>query len=204
MQTWIMEIMEQFGYLGILFMMALENLFPPIPSEVILPFGGFMTSYTSLSLSGVIVTSTTGSLLGAIILYCIGRFLTVERLGQVLEDGGKWLPFKKEDLERGTTWFLRYGYWTVLFCRMIPLVRSVISVPAGMTKMNFTLFVSLTLIGTLLWNSLLVFIGAALGRSWTKIVVYVEMYATAVYFLLGLGAICFIFFIWVRHRKKKA
>ncbi|MFD2208376.1 DedA family protein [Virgibacillus halophilus] len=202
MQNWIMEVMEQFGYAGILLMMALENLFPPIPSEVILPFGGFMTSYTSMTFTGVLVTSTTGSLLGAVILYVAGRMLSVERLGDMVDRHRRIFPFKKKDLERGNDWFLKYGPWTVLFCRMIPLVRSVISIPAGMTKMNVTLFTTLTLIGTLIWNFLLVYIGVLLGNSWTKIFYYMEIYSSIVYLSLGAG-ILLLLVVWIRNKMLK-
>lgn len=195
-------MMEQFGYAGILSMMALENLFPPIPSEVILPFSGFMTSYTSLTFTGVLITSTTGSLLGAILLYALGRMLSVERLGEIVERHRRIFPFKKKDLDRGNDWFLKYGPWTVLFCRMIPLVRSVISIPAGMTKMNFALFTSLTLAGTLIWNFLLVYIGVLLGNSWTKIFKFMDIYSTVVYLFLGAGFLTLLV-IWLRNKMMK-
>ncbi|MDU7476037.1 MAG: DedA family protein, partial [Paenibacillus macerans] len=113
--------MEQYGYFGIFLLIALENVFPPIPSEVILTFGGFMTTYTSLTPAGVILASTLGSILGAVILYGIGLLVNVDRLEGWVERYGRFLRLKKEDIRRADAWFDRYGYWTVLFCRMIPL-----------------------------------------------------------------------------------
>ncbi|KHF32577.1 SNARE associated Golgi protein [Paenibacillus sp. P1XP2] len=124
MQNWITDIMEQFGYAGIALVIALENLFPPIPSEVILTFGGFMTTKTHLTVPGVILASTIGSVAGAVVLYLIGLLLEVRRLERIVERWGHVLRVKKEDIHRADRWFAKYGYWTVFFCRMIPLVRS--------------------------------------------------------------------------------
>src|SRR5690606_30525922 len=140
MENWITDFMEQFGYIGIFLLIALENVFPPIPSEVILTFGGFMTTYSDLTMTGVIVAATLGSVLGAVILYGAGYMLNVDRLEAIIDKWGKYLRLKKEDVRKADAWFDKYGYWTVLFCRMIPLIRSLISIPAGMAKMKFGLF----------------------------------------------------------------
>ncbi|HBS45751.1 MAG TPA: alkaline phosphatase, partial [Paenibacillus sp.] len=140
MQAWITDFMEQFGYFGIFLMLAFENIFPPIPSEVILPFGGFMTTTTNLTIPGVIIAATLGSLLGAVILYYIGRLLDVNRLEKIVERWGGLLRISKKDIHKADAWFDKYGYWTVLFCRMVPLVRSLISIPAGMSGMKFGVF----------------------------------------------------------------
>lgn len=151
MQNWITDFMEQYGYIGIALIIALENVFPH-PLEIILPFGGFMTTYTSLTLPGVIIAATIGSVLGAVILYGIGLLIDVNRLEKIVERWGHILRIKKEDIHRVDAWFDKYGMWTVLFCRMVPLVRSLISIPAGMSNMKFGLFILFTTIGTLAWN----------------------------------------------------
>ena len=169
MESWITNFMEQYGYIGVFLMIALENVFPPIPSEIILPFGGFMTTYTSMTVLGVIIASTAGSVVGAVILYGIGLLLDVERLEKIVDRWGHILRITKEDIHKADAWFDKYGNWTVLFCRMIPLVRSLISIPAGMSNMKFSLFLVYTFIGTLIWNIILVSVGAALGENWDRI-----------------------------------
>lgn len=203
MNNWITDFMEQFGYLGIFLMIALENVFPPIPSEVILTFGGFMTTKAELTVTGVIIAATAGSLAGAVILYGIGRLLHVERLEQIIDRWGRLLRVKKEDLHKANAWFGKYGYWTVFFCRMIPLIRSLISVPAGMAKMRFSLFLLFTLIGTLIWNVILVLVGAAVGESWEEIVGFMDIYSNIAYAVIGLG-IAAVLVLWIRRMGKKA
>ena len=186
MESWITNIMEQFGYMGIFLLIMLENLFPPIPSEVILTFGGFMTTHTSLSIFGVVVTSTIGSVAGAIILYSIGLLIDLNKIEKVVEKWGYILRLSKEDIYKANDWFSKYGVWTVFFCRFIPLIRSLISLPAGMTHMNFGIFLVFTTLGTLIWNVVLVNIGAAVGGSWEKIVGYMDIYSNVVYVALAL------------------
>jgi membrane protein DedA with SNARE-associated domain len=202
MQAWITEFMEQFGYFGIFLMLAFENIFPPIPSEVILPFGGFMTTTTNLTIPGVIIAATLGSLLGAVILYYIGRLLDVNRLERIVERWGGLLRISKKDIRKADAWFDKYGYWTVLFCRMVPLVRSLISIPAGMSGMKFGVFMIFTTIGTLGWNLLLVLIGAALGESWEDIAMYMDMYSNVVYVLIA-GGLVVLGYLFFRKRSRK-
>ncbi len=199
MQNWIIDIMEQLGYVGIFLMMALENLFPPIPSEIVLPFAGFLTTYTGLTINGVVIVATTGSVIGAIILYGIGMIVHVERLEAIIVRWGHLLHLKKQDIHKAEHWFDQYGYWTVLFCRMIPIVRSLISIPAGMAKMQFWLFLLFTIIGTIIWNIILIMAGVILGASWGDILHFMDMYSTAVYLILGAGIIFFLVFL-IRKR----
>jgi len=202
MQAWITDFMEQFGYFGIFLMLAFENIFPPIPSEVILPFGGFMTTTSSLTIPGVIIAATLGSLLGAVILYYIGRLLDVERMEKLVDRWGHIIRITKKDIHKADNWFDKYGYWTVLFCRMIPLVRSLISIPAGMSGMKFGVFMLFTTIGTLGWNLLLVLIGAALGESWSDIALYMDMYSNVVYALIAVGVV-FLGILYFRKRSRR-
>lgn len=200
MENWITDFMEQYGYLGILLMIALENLFPPIPSEVILTFGGFMTTYTNLTPVGVIVTATLGSLIGAVILYFIGRFLGVERLERIIDRWGRVLRVKKEDVRKADAWFDKYGYWAVLLCRMIPLIRSLISLPAGMSGMRFVPFMLFTTIGTLIWNTILVTLGTAVGDNWNEIVEFMDVYSNVVYALIA-AAVIAVVILYVRRAR---
>ncbi|TDL35426.1 DedA family protein [Jeotgalibacillus sp. S-D1] len=201
MQEWIMSFMEQYGYLGIFLIIALENLFPPIPSEVILPFGGFMTTNTELTVVGVITASTAGSVIGAMILYGLGLLLDVERLEKIIDRYGKILRVKKADIHKADAWFDKYGIWTVFFCRMVPLLRSLISIPAGMANMPFLLFLVFTTLGTIIWNTLLVVAGAQLGESWEDIIELMDVYSFVIYIALGILAVLFI--IWYVRKSKQ-
>lgn len=203
MEEWITHIMEQFGYWGIFFLIALENLFPPIPSEVILTFGGFVTTTSDLTVTGVITVATIGSVAGAVILYGIGRLLDVERLEKIIDRYGHILRLTKEDIHKADSWFDKYGVWTVFFCRMIPLIRSLISIPAGMSNMNFPLFLLFTTLGTLIWNTILVNLGAAVGASWREIVAYMDVFSNVTYIIL---AILFLFVViwYIKKRKERS
>lgn len=204
MESWITEFMEDYGYLGIFLMIALENVFPPIPSEFILSFGGFMTVNSNLTITGVIIASTLGSVVGAIILYYIGKLLDVERLEKIVERWGHILRTSKEDIHKANAWFHRFGIWTVFFCRMVPIVRSLISIPAGMARMNFLLFLVFTTVGSLIWNTVLVNLGAALGENWGKVLEYMSLYQNVVIVIIGILLVIGV--IWyVRHlRSHKA
>ena len=202
MENWIIDIMNQFGYIGITLLIAIENIFPPIPSEVILTFGGFMTTYTTLSVWGVIIAATIGSLLGAIVLYGVGRVLSPERLGNILDGKiGQILHFKKEEVFKACDWFNHKGKSTVLFCRCIPVIRSLISIPAGMAKMRLGIFLLMTAIGSLVWNIILVYLGVTAGASWDKIVAGTDVYTKIT--VIVLGAIFVIAaFLFIKKREK--
>lgn len=203
MQSWVTDIMEQFGYLGVFIMMALENLFPPIPSEVVLPFGGFLTTYSSLTMIGVITASTLGSVIGAMILYSIGLWMDVERLENIIERHGHLLRVKKQDIHQANEWFVAHGYWTVFICRMIPLVRSLISIPAGVSHMKFSAFILLTTLGTLIWNVILISVGVLLGENWEKILAFMKVYSGIVYLMLIIGGLI-ILYLYIRKKRKKS
>ncbi|ODG92392.1 alkaline phosphatase [Gottfriedia luciferensis] len=201
MQNWIIETMDTFGYLGIFLLIALENIFPPIPSEVILTFGGFMTTESSLSKLGVIFFSTLGSVIGAIILFWIGTLLDIKTLEKIVERWGHFLRLTKKDVHKADEWFSKYGVWTVFFCRLIPLIRSLISIPAGMARMNFWIFLLFTTLGSLIWNTILVLVGASVGASWEKIVEYMDLYSSIIYGILAIGLVVLIF-LFIKKRKR--
>lgn len=204
MENWITEFMSEFGYLSIFLLVALENVFPPIPSEVILTFGGFLTRSTDMSVVGVVLFSTLGSIAGAAILYGVGRLLSVDRLERLVDRYGKVLRIKSSDLERARKFFLRYGNKAVFLCRMVPLVRSLISIPAGMSKMRFGFFLMFTTAGTLIWNMVLVIAGALVGDQWENILAFMDLYSHIVYIVLGVVlAAAVVFYLVRRHRRRK-
>lgn len=193
-------VMNTYGYLGVCFLIAVENIFPPIPSEVILTFGGFMTTYTRLTVPGVIIFSTIGSTIGALVLYWAGTELTPEKLDKLTK--GKLfcvLGFEREDVNETVEWFEKHGKKAVLLGRCVPIIRSLVSVPAGMAKMQIPLFLAYTVIGSTVWNIILVSLGAALGASWETVLVYLDRYSSAVRLLLIAGGVVLIF----RYVKKR-
>ncbi|MDJ1509606.1 DedA family protein [Listeria monocytogenes] len=202
METWITSIMADFGYIGIFVLIMVENLFPPIPSEIILTFGGFMTTVTSLNVVMVIIVATLGSVVGAILLYKVASYFGKERLTKIVLKYGRILRLKESDIERAENFFLKYGSWVVFLCRMIPLIRSLISIPAGMTKMKMSRFLILTTAGSLLWNTVLIGLGAMLGESWSEIVVFMDSFSTIIYSIIAILVVVGLgFFFRARFKK---
>lgn len=161
MEEWIIQLMQsmgEWGTVGIFLLMTAENLFPPIPSEVVLTFAGFLTTCSPMSRWQAILFATLGSLAGALILYGLGRALPVEKLQR--------LGFEREEIEGAERWFCKKGRIAVLVCRCVPVVRSLISVPAGAARMPLLPFLLLSAVGTLVWDDVLITLGAAAGSSW--------------------------------------
>ncbi len=201
MQTAIIEIINKFGYLGIVSLITIENFFPPIPSEVILTFGGFATTISNITVIGVIIASTVGSVIGAVILYLLGRVLSVEKLEKFSESKfGKILGLEKADIEKSVSWFDSKGKYAVFFGRFIPIIRSLVSVPAGMAKMAMLPFLILTTIGSLIWNTALILLGRLAGESWGKVAGCIDGYSNII--LIGFGVL-FVFGTVSYYSKRK-
>lgn len=203
MENWIISFMNEFGYIGVLLLIMFENIFPPIPSEVILTFGGFMTTYSDMTWMGVVIAATIGSVVGAMVLYSIGLLLGADRLEKIVDRWGKYIRLTREDIYRAEAWFKKYGPWTVFFCRLIPLIRSLISIPAGMSNMNFSLFIVLTTLGSLIWNGVLVSVGVAVGGNWEEVVAYMDVFSNIIYLLIGLSGVA-IAIGYIKLRRKRA
>lgn len=200
MQDIILNIINQYGYIGVFLLIAIENIFPPIPSEVILTFGGFMTTFTDMNVWGVIIAATLGSVIGAVILYSLGRILSPERLENIFDSKfGKMMHLKKEDVSKAENWFAEYGTKAVFLCRFVPIVRSLISIPAGMAKMSWVKFLPLTISGTFIWNFVLVHLGRFAGEAWESIVSYINIYSRIVLVILILVVLFFVI-IFVKKR----
>ncbi len=202
MQQWLIATMTAYGYLGVFLLILIENVFPPIPSEVILAFGGFMTTQAELSVPWMILWATLGSYAGAVVLYGIGALLGSGGLNKLVAKWGKYIHLKQTDLEKAIAWYGKYERKTVFFCRMVPVLRSLISIPAGIAKMNFLSFSFLTVIGSAIWNTLLVVAGAALGEAWPKVAAAVEGYSTVIYVVFGAAAAALVVY-WLYHRRRK-
>lgn len=201
MQQFILHIIEQFGYFGVFFLILLENVFPPIPSEVILLISGFFSSYTSLSVFYMILASTLGSFLGAIILYYIGKIFNKERLKKIVNGRlGKILFLKENDIDKADEWFDNKGNKSVFFCRFVPIVRSLISIPAGMSEMPMGKFIIYTICGSMIWNTVLICLGYRLGSNWGYVLTILDKYQMVVIVIL---VIIFGYVIIKFYRKKR-
>ncbi len=201
MQQFILHIIEQFGYFGVFFLILIENVFPPIPSEVILLFSGFFSSYTSLSVFYMILASTLGSFLGAIILYYIGKIFNKERLKKIVNGRlGKILFLKENDIDKSDEWFDNKGNKSVFFCRFVPIVRSLISIPAGMSEMPMGKFIIYTICGSMIWNTVLICLGYRLGSNWEYVLTILDKYQMVVIVIL---VIIFGYVIIKFYRKKR-
>lgn len=200
MQEFIIQIMDQFGYLGVCFLVAVENIFPPIPSEVILTFGGFMTTYTRLTVPGVVIFSTLGSTIGALVLYWAGTALSPQRLDTLMEGRtARRFGFERADMEKTVQWFDKHGKKAILLGRCVPIIRSLVSIPAGMAQISIPIFLIYTIIGSTVWNILLVSLGAVMGASWETVLVYIGRYSA---FIKAALAVSVLFFV-IRLVKKK-
>ena len=206
MEEFVISIMNQYGYFGIFFLIFIENIFPPIPSEVVLLFGGFMTTYSKLGVPLMILFSTLGSVVGAIVLYYVGKILNKERLKKIVSGKvGKILRLKASDIEKADRWFDTKGNKTVFFCRFIPIVRSLISIPAGMSEMAMTKFLLYTTVGSAIWNTVLLVIGNRVGKNWKDILGIMDQYSHVVLILLIILFVAFlVYFFYFRTQKKKA
>lgn len=199
MEQWIVQVMQsagQWGFLIILLLMAAENIFPPIPSEVVLTCAGFLTTCSELTRFQAILSATLGSLLGAVVLYGLGRALPVEKLSH--------LGFQPEEIEDAERWFCKRGKIAVLLCRCVPMVRSLISIPAGIAEMNVPLFLLLTTLGSAVWNTVLVCLGSFLGNQWETALPFFEKYSDVILVIAIIAVVALV--VWwfgFRNRKKK-
>jgi membrane protein DedA with SNARE-associated domain len=196
MLQWATGIIETAGYGGILFLMVLENVFPPIPSEAILPFAGFAASKGQLSLAGVIIAGCLGSIIGALPLYYLGYFLGIDKVRRLAQRYGRWVAVSERDVDNAMQWFHDYGPRIVLIGRLIPGVRSLISIPAGICGMTLMRFLLYSAVGTGLWSALLVYLGWLLGKNYEKVAQYVGYVSYVVAGLVIAGAV-----LWVLRKR---
>lgn len=203
MRELVLELMGEYGNLAVFLLILVENLFPPIPSEVILTFGGVMTVCTDMTPVGVILFSTAGSLAGAVILYSVGRFLPDEVFRKLLcGQIGHLLHFRLEDVDLAKGWFRERGRSAVFLCRLIPIVRSLISIPAGMARMPFVPFLVFTAAGSLLWNTVLVYAGRIAGDSWEKVSAAFGVYSDLFLMIAGISIAFAVLFRGCGERRK--
>ena len=192
---WITSIMEQLGYFGIALLMFLDNIFPPIPSEIIMPSAGYTASQGQLLLVGVVIAGCIGSLVAAALLYWVGYTFNYERIFRFVDRYGKFLFLKSVDVKKSLDWFEQYGHRIVFFGRMIPAVRSLISIPAGMSHMPFWKFMFYSSLGTIIWTTFLASVGFYFGENQ---ILMQQIFSQASYIILSLLA---IFLLWLAYRR---
>lgn len=195
MEHFIISLMDRFGYLGVFILIFLENIFPPIPSEIILTFSGYMTTYTSLNIVFIIIWSTLGSLLGSIALYFLGKLISINSIYKFSSSKlGAFFVLKKKDIDRTNLWFSSHGNSCVFFGRFIPIIRSLISIPAGINEMNLFKFSLFSFLGSLIWNSILIFLGNILGSNFTLVVNILKKYSDITLILIVVFLLASFFF----------
>ncbi len=203
--AWIENIIISVGYPGVAFATFAENIFPPIPSEVVIPFAGFVAAGGQLTLPGVWIASTLGSVIGAVVIYYIGMFAGDVVFRSFLRRYGRWFGTSEGDYDRALGFFRKYGAAVVFFGRVIPLVRTVISVPAGADHMPLGKFLLYTTLGSAIWSGLLSYAGFVLGENWEEVTHFMEQYSDVVYVVIAVIAVLLVgLFIYSRLRRKPA
>jgi len=197
MSDWIVRLIEQSGYLGVAFLMFLETVFPPIPSEVIMSIAGVAAGQGKLSLGWVIVAGTSGAMLGNILWYLAARALGIVRLKPIIHRWGRWITMSWAEVQRAERWFATHGTFFVFLGRMLPTVRSLVSIPAGLLKMRFRNFLIASTIGTAGWTAMLAFAGFKLGERYTDIDVLLGPASNAILVVLAGG---YLYRVWT-HRN---
>ena len=196
--TWVQDVSGQLGYLGVALLVVAENVFPPIPSEIVLPFAGFVARRGSESVVLMILAATVGSVVGALIMYWIAAVIGDDRLHAFTRKFGRWVQIRESDLTKAEEWFDRHAIAAVLVGRCVPLIRSVVSIPAGFRRMKLVPYMLYTFVGSLVWNIALVGAGALLGDNWERVGSYVGVFQWAVIALVVVAAR----FLWTHVLKK--
>lgn len=182
---WATDIVERLGYLGVAMLVAVENVFPPIPSEVVLGLAGYTAARGDAWVVGMIIAATIGSVSGALVLYGFSAAVGPVRLRAITIRYGLWIGFGEADLDRAEAWFDRRSRSAVLVCRCVPLIRSLISIPAGFRRMPLGAFTLFTLLGSLVWNTILIVAGYLLAEQWDKMLAYTEPFQYLVLAVMG-------------------
>ncbi len=201
MVEWITETIQALGYVGIGLLMFLENLFPPIPSELIMPLAGFTVAQGKMQMGYVLLAGVLGTMLGAVPWYVTGRLLGGDRLKALADRYGKWLSISSREIEASKAWFDQHGGKAVFFCRLVPGIRTLISIPAGTSEMPIVPFLLYSTLGTTLWVGLLTYAGYLLGDNYALVEKYMGPLAKLI--LLGLG-VAFAIWIWRRRQHRRS
>lgn len=198
--NWIITLMETLGAPGVGIAIFLENIFPPIPSEVVLPLAGFTASVGTINVWAAFIWATVGSVVGAYVLYYVGAAIGAQRLRRIA--AWMWLV-EPEDVDKSLSWFDKYGQWSIFFGRLLPGIRSLISIPAGIDRMNLVTFGLFSLAGSALWNAVLIYLGFVLGENWEQVGAVINEYSMIVKIVLAIAAVVVLFLLIRRQRRRK-
>ncbi|REH94210.1 DedA family protein [Staphylococcus felis] len=201
MEQIITDLISRWGYMAIFILILLENVLPVVPSEIILTFAGLMSVKSGLSIPILFIISTIASFIGLLILYYVCRLIHEERIYRFIDRQGKWLKLKGKDVKRANDWFKRYGAWAVLLCRFIPVLRVLITIPAGINKMNVVQFIVLSLLGTTIWNFALILLGRLLSDSFDTLMTGLHTYAYIMYIVIFIALLYFVYRLIFRKRR---
>jgi membrane protein DedA with SNARE-associated domain len=202
---WATNVVESLGYLGVGLLVAIENVFPPIPSEVVLGLAGYTASQGDAWVVGMVIAATIGSLVGAWILYGLSAAIGPVRVRAIVIRYGNWIGFSEADLDRAEAWFDRRSRIAVLVCRCVPLIRSLISIPAGFRRMPISVFTLFTLLGSIVWNTLLIGAGYFLAEQWERLLDVTEPFQTVVVIAIALlGVAVIVRSVIIRKRARAA
>lgn len=192
LRIWIEYAVSALGYPGIALVMAIENIFPPIPSELVMPFAGFLVNSGRFSLIGVILAGMIGSVAGALVLYYLGLWADELIIRRFVRRFGRFMLISEADLDTALHFFSRYGEAAIFFGRLVPIVRSLISVPAGMQRMAMPKFLLYTVLGTTIWSGILATAGMFLGQNWPTVIEIIDRYQKVILALLVIGIVAFV------------
>lgn len=201
MLDWITAFLDRFGYLGVAVLMFVENVFPPIPSELIMPFAGFSAAQGRMTPWGVVLAGTAGSLAGGTLWYLLGRRLGLDRVRRLAARHGRWATVDVSEVDRADRWFDRHGGMAVLVGRLVPAVRTLVSLPAGISGMAWGRFVALTTVGTTLWTGLLATAGYLLEERYARVETVAEPVGNLV---LGGAIAWYLWRVVTWHRRDRA
>lgn len=201
MKEWILQIMTSLNYVGIGLLMFLENLFPPIPSELIMPLAGFTISQEKMEFFPAILAGVLGTMLGALPWYYVGKLVGEENIKRLADKYGKWISISRKDIEKADQWFHRHGEKAVFFGRLVPGVRTLISLPAGISNMKLIPFLIYSTLGTTIWISFLTFAGYKLGENYELVDEYLAPVSKVVFIIL---VVAFVFWLVQKRRKKRS
>lgn len=200
MEQWILNLMHQLGYIGIMILMFLDNIIPPIPSEVIMPTAGYTASQGQLSLLGVIIAGCIGSLVAAAALYWLGTKCPNHKIFQFCDQYGRYIGINGQDMQQALDWFEKRGHIIVLTGRMMPAIRSLISVPAGMSGMPFSKFMFYTTLGTIPWTTFLALVGYYFGQNKALMA---QIFSEFSVVMLVVMAIIISIWLWKKYKKRR-
>ncbi|APR60184.1 alkaline phosphatase [Staphylococcus condimenti] len=203
MEQILTDFISRWGYLAIFILILSENILPFVPSEVVLTFAGVLSAKSHISIWILLIVATVASFIGLLVLYYICRLVNEEKLYRFVDKYGKWIKLKGKDIKRANDWFRKYGATAVFLCRFVPVLRVLITIPVGISRMNVVTFAVLSLLGTTIWNFGLIYLGKALSDNWHQILNAMHTYSTI---MLAILAVLFVIFAirFISKRRKNS